>query len=88
MLGGCTELLIDTHLKTPFQSHFFTGHNSRQGFNSHMLSLPSHPHVQLMKPMLYSSQNDLQVCLQPEEELFTQMNLSFQPTLVMEGFLE
>jgi len=62
-LGACTELLIDTHLKVAFQSHFFRGHNSHQGFNSHSLSLPSHPHVQLMKLMLYSSQNDLQVCV-------------------------
>lgn len=45
MPGAWTELLIDTHLKTPLQSHFFTGHNSHQGLNSHSLSLPSHPHV-------------------------------------------
>lgn len=50
--GACIELLIDTHLKSPFQSHFFTGHNSHQGFNSHSLSLPSHPHDQPRKLML------------------------------------
>lgn len=41
-----------------------------------------------MKLMLYSSQNDFQVRLLPEEELFTQSNVLFQPRLVMEDFLE